>query len=346
MPVYPVYSLRVGCARPLPGVRALPGEVGDRCDVEIALGGTSPIPEQWLVLPWRMVREQIGPGWVLRLHTAQAEDGVALRLYTHDGQADTTVLYAPRAARIAVYWVNPHLDEDAFWADLAGWILGTVLGYAVCMRGLLNLHGSVVSVNGQAVALLGGSGAGKSTLAAAFVKAGHAMVSDDHVVLSPEGARFCVLPGPPWLRLWPESLPLLDLDADPLPRVVGAYAKRYVNVSPSVAGTRSEWGWRDGASQGRAAPMPLAAIYVLTPRDDARAGVSIESLSPTAALLQMLRKRFLTVSLSAEHTAAQLRALSALAAQVPVRLLQRPEGLDTLPDVVRAIQEDLALTGG
>jgi hypothetical protein len=227
------------------------------------------------------------------------------------------------------------------WADICGWILGSVLGCAVSMRGLLNLHGSVVAIGDQAVALLGGPAAGKSTLAAAFVAAGHRLLSDDHVVLSHDGGRFCALPGPPRLRLWPESLSLLDLEAEHLPRVVGTYGKRYVDLASGSSGAVIAGGRGKSAGGHCDVPVPLAAVYVLAARDGARTGAAVEPLSLSRASHELLRKRFLSVSLSTEHTAAQFRRLSSIAQQVPVRLLHRPEGLDTLPDVVRAIQADL-----
>ncbi len=74
-------------------------------------------------------------------------------------------------------------DSEQFRRELSSWMLGTVLGYAMCLRGLPTLHGSVVEIDGRAVALLGASGAGKSTLAGALVAAGHAMLADDHLVV-------------------------------------------------------------------------------------------------------------------------------------------------------------------
>jgi len=89
-------------------------------------------------------------------------------------------------------------------------------------------------------------------------------------------------------------------------------------------------------------PLPLAGIYVLAPRDPARTEVAIEKLSPSAALNALMNQRFCTTSISPAYVVDSMAALSALAQQTPVRLLYRPQGLETLPDVVNAICEDAA----
>lgn len=122
----------------------------------------------------------------------------------------------------------PARDVEA--ARLAAVLLGPVLGILCHQRGLVPLHACCVEVGGEAVAITGPSGAGKSTLAAAFMHAGHRVLSDDLTVVDPRGGRGprdtsgpsrpLVLPAVPRLKLTAETLDRLgsdprDLDPSP-----------------------------------------------------------------------------------------------------------------------------------
>lgn len=67
-------------------------------------------------------------------------------------------------------------------------LLGPVLSLLAHRRGKLVLHGSAVMIDGRAHVFLGDKGDGKSTTALALVKAGHPLISDDVIVLQPDGA--------------------------------------------------------------------------------------------------------------------------------------------------------------
>lgn len=78
--------------------------------------------------------------------------------------------------------------DPGFDARLIGLpLLGPVLSLLAHRRGKLVLHGSAVMIDGQAHVFLGDKGDGKSTTALALVKAGCPLVSDDVIVLQPNG---------------------------------------------------------------------------------------------------------------------------------------------------------------
>jgi hypothetical protein len=264
-----------------------------------------------------------GPGWSLSLSTPTAGGDAALRLSTRRQAEETTIIFGRDAAHIVVQCRLQPLDCVDFWQELSSWIFGSVLGFALCVRRMTTLHGSVVAVKGRAVGLLGVSGAGKSTLAAAFLAAGHAVLADDHLVAVQHEQGYRALPGAPQLRLWPTSLSVLD--AEPDARWVDGEGKHH--VAPA----------RDAYC---AAPLPLAAICILAPRDPARTEAAIERLSPAAALNGLMNQRFCMTPLSPTYAAETLAALAALAQQTPIHLLYRPNGLDTLPSIVDAIHRD------
>lgn len=321
MPVYRFYGLRVTLARSLWSVAPIADNDAD-ADIRISfVQAGEPLPA-WTDASWSVVRDLHGRDWTMTLSTATDRDRAVFRLQTCLHSDETTIFYAHNAARIVVRWRSAEHTLETAWPGLASWVLGSVLGFAMCLRGLPTLHGSVVAVDGRAVGLLGVSGAGKSTLAAAFVTAGHALMADDHLVIVPGADGFCAAPGPPRLRLWPASLAVLGAgDPESALATDGDGKYHFEPPLPMIS----------------AQPLPLAAIYVLAPRDPERNTVKIESLDPAASLNALMNQRFCMTPLTPTHTADSLAALSALVPQVPVRMLYRPNGLETLPGVVDAI---------
>src|SRR5207244_7843154 len=76
------------------------------------------------------------------------------------------------------------------------YLLGQVLSFALLKQGIEPLHATVVVVGGGAVGFLGDCGYGKSTTAAAFLQAGHRLLTDDQLVVSASGTGVLAHPGP------------------------------------------------------------------------------------------------------------------------------------------------------
>lgn len=326
MPIYCVYSLQLQSPFPLQRIALADAPVNGAPDMALSFLDTDETLPDWATASWTAVREITGYNWSLSLSTPTAGSDAALRLQTRRQTEETVVIFGCNAARIVVQSRLQPLDCVGFWQEISSWIFGSVLGFAMCVRRATLLHGSVVAINGRAVGLLGVSGAGKSTLAAAFVAAGHAVLADDHLVAAPHGQGYWALPGPPQLRLWPTSLPVLDAEADAPAFWVDVEGKHH--LAPA----------RDAYCS---VPLPLAAIYILAPRDPARADVAIDKLSPAAALNGLMNQRFCATPLWPTYATETLAALSSLAQQTPVHLLYRPNGLDTLPSIVDAIHWDI-----
>src|SRR5580704_10701688 len=70
-------------------------------------------------------------------------------------------------------------DSESFHV----YLLGQALSFALVKGGFEPLHATAVVFEGQAVAFLGDCGFGKSTLAAAFLQAGHRLLTDDLMLL-------------------------------------------------------------------------------------------------------------------------------------------------------------------
>src|SRR5262249_1475345 len=203
------------------------------------------------------------------------------------------------------------------------YLLGQVLSFALIALGLEPLHATAVVVGDTAIGFLGDCGRGKSTLGAAFVSAGHRLLTDDLLVLRDDHDGLCAAAGPTRLKLF----------RAPALRVLGS----------SVRGTpMNDRGGKLVFSMGaRAAPgaAPLRALYVLRPRRGRR--VAIRTLSPRRAFVELAGNTFNACVLDAPRLARQFDLAARVAASVPVKTLTYPRRLDRLGDVRAAIEADV-----
>jgi hypothetical protein len=125
-------------------------------------------------------------------------------------------------------------------------VLGRVLSVALHMSGVLSLHGSAVAFEQSAVAFLAPKHHGKSTLAAALLRAGARLVSDDTVAVEPS-APVTIHSGVPSMRLCGDSAQKL-IGAE-TPQRVGIDGKHIVD--------------HRGADAVVPDKTPLSAIYLL-----------------------------------------------------------------------------------
>lgn len=205
-----------------------------------------------------------------------------------------------------------------------GWrlfLLGSALAYLCLQRGLFPLHAASLRIGGRTLAIAGHSGAGKSTLAAALVRRGHGLLSDDLTVLrgADGSGPIEVLPAFPRLKLWREAIDALQIPADGLSPVREGMEKYdlspHVGFDPSAAAL-------DGVLLLSEAPEP-----------------SLHRHGAAAALPQLHRY------LSRPHAAQELGLRAAMFAQaaaisrtVPVWSLQRPRRFDALEATVDLIE--------
>jgi len=82
------------------------------------------------------------------------------------------------------------------------YMFGHLLALALLIQGVETIHAACVMVEDRAVAFLGDSARGKSTLAAAFLKEGATLISDDFLVLRGMEGRYWAFPGLPRIKLY------------------------------------------------------------------------------------------------------------------------------------------------
>ena len=213
-------------------------------------------------------------------------------------------------------------SPDAFQT----YLVSHVLSFALLQHGIEPLHATAVAIGERATAFLGDSGYGKSSLGAACLQAGHTLLTDDLLVLTEKNGCFLTQPGPPRIKLFPH---IAERFLGELPVGTPMNPSTPKLVIPLPAHLHSN----------RA--VPLHTLYVLQPRSHARQ-VTIAPLSPRRSCLALIANTFNPVIMERERLTRQFHLAARLAAAVPVKLLSYPDDPARLPEMVEAVQADLA----
>lgn len=200
-------------------------------------------------------------------------------------------------------------------------VLGPALVSILFQRGFLLLHGSVVEIDGVAVAFLGRSGWGKSTMAAALRSCGHPMLTDDVVAVRLDDGGPVVFPGMPHFKLWPDSAEAVGARPDELPEVAPGFQKRVMGVDE---------GWSSE-------PVRLGRIHVLAFGEQ----MAVEPLPVRDAFLELANHSLAVRWFLRRTNESQFAERARLVQQVRVSRLRRPRDLTRLGEVARLVERDL-----
>ena len=228
----------------------------------------------------------------------------------------------PRDGRTVICRPLTPQGVDAFHTHL-----GPSLSFALINLGIEPLHSTSLAIDGHAIALMGDCGYGKSSLGASFVKAGHPLLTDDLLVVAHQSGRFFGYPGAPRLKLYPAIAKTIFG-----PRVQGLTLEP---LTPKLIIPLDE-------RQSQRTPVPLGAIYVLTPpgkRVPPR--VVIRRLSPRQAFLALVRNTFNMSVNESNRLQRQFALATQIAMSVPVKSLSYPRELKMLVEARDAILDDL-----
>ena len=231
-------------------------------------------------------------------------------------------LIAQDGRRITGHPLKP-VSQETFQT----YLLAQVLSFALLRMGIESLHATTVVITGKAVAFLGDCGDGKSTLAAACLKAGFTLLTDDLLVLKQANGHVFAYPGPPRIKLMPSIAR----------RLMGPRAEGFpMNPLTSKQVIPLE------AHQYASFPVPLHAIYALRfPRTRKHSRVVIRRLSVRAAWYELTRGTFNLVLRDPDRLMRQFAWACRLAARIPVKVLSYPRTLQNLSQVVRAVASDV-----
>ncbi|MGE7636528.1 aldolase [Peribacillus frigoritolerans] len=219
---YRAFGLNLFSEIALPEVPRL-GISKDLTDVEIEYGDLSELWEKQVLLPKQK--------YVVEDHMVMFEVPSIAIFKIQEGKKIT---------------VSPISNSDEDHIRL--YILGTCMGIILLQKKVLPLHGSAIDINGKAYAFIGDSGAGKSTLAAAFLKEGFQLLSDDviPVSLSKDNKPF-ITPSYPQQKLWQESLQAFGIEKKDYQPLFERETKFSVPVASSFSNK----------------PLPLSAVFEL-----------------------------------------------------------------------------------
>lgn len=163
-------------------------------------------------------------------------------------------------------------DED----EIRLYVLGTCMGAILMQRRIFPLHGSAVVIQGKAYAFIGDSGAGKSTLAAAFIKKGYQILSDDVIAVSftQDNHIPIIVPSYPQQKLWQESLNAFGME-------VSQYLSLFARETKYAVPVKSQFSTET---------IPLAGVFELVKTENE--GIEICPIQGLERLLMLFRHTY------------------------------------------------------
>jgi hypothetical protein len=227
--------------------------------------------------------------------------------------------------KIVAHLLDP---EYAFLVEihLLGWILSIWLE----LHHIPTIHASAVVTKHGAIGFISTNKGGKSALAAAFVKEGYPLLTDDVLPLEEQkDAIFFGRPGYPQMRMWPDEAVYFLGRYQDLGIIHPQYSKCRVPVGPPGFGTFM------GDKQ------QLKALYI-PERQSENTDIVIEPISPKTALIELIRNSFSARIVEALGLEVQrMHFFAGLVLHVPVRRLIYPSGFQFLPVVREALERDV-----
>lgn len=199
------------------------------------------------------------------------------------------------------------------------------LGLILFQREYFLLHASAVEVGDEAWCFMGMPGAGKSSTAAAFIKAGCRLLSDDLTAITfDEGGKPAIVPAYPQLKIWEKTvngLQYAESDLEPVSEGVRKFAYHPREHFP----TR---------------PVPLKKVFFL---HKARNKPAVQQMSLAEIPGEMLRNFPLATELmSGDNLKRHFFQSIQCAKSAELLRKRRPEGFDNLEKWVEAsIREQL-----
>jgi hypothetical protein len=282
---YRAYGLIFDCERELPFAAADSDTAAD-VTIRVALGQPPAAPSAEL---YRELRREGTARWSLRYHNP---DGGWLH-FDHDAEAKALA-------------VGGSVD----WSDAVPVLAGVACAVLLSSAGTPLLHGAAVAFEGGAIGLLGDSGQGKSTLAAALLKAGGRLLSEDLLAFTRRGPDFAAEPGYARISLLPDACHALGFEGG--------------ESAPAQPRDGTAKCWIGAAAA--AGPVGIRSLYILAPSDPAAPDGRAERLSRAAAAPALVRHLYGATWIRPVRE-PDLAFCGSLAAAVPVFTLSRPESL-------------------
>ena len=202
------------------------------------------------------------------------------------------------------------------------YLLGQVVSFALLKQRIEQLHATVVTFDGRALALTGDCGRGKSTLAAALLKRGGKLLVDDMLVLKSNGKDLLAMPGPPRLKLLPDSA-----------KRVGMSSRNALQMNPLVE--KKIFPIR----KAEADPVPLHGMYVLAAPHPRTTRTTMRRCSPAEACAQVIAAAYNLDMELPGRAASQFQWAASIANGVEVSMLRYRRELSKLDEVAATVEQ-------
>jgi hypothetical protein len=276
-------------------------------------------------LRWvRHVGAPVSPVIETTICAEQRGDGAWTHYYFADGEATRVHFLISPDGRLIESIAALEISEETLVDLLSETVMRSVFRH----RGLVSFHAAVLARDGRAIALMGARKAGKSTLSAALTVNGWRLVADDLARFGVEDGKWIAFPGLTRSKLHDDVAAALDLPEDRLRR-------RWMPLGARpIPGPIDKLVYAADAYDG--GPVPLAAIYVLTPRSRELTAPQVAPIAPAQRVGHLLRH----VTRDALYPRA---APSSEAAATALRLLGGVEVLKaTMPDDLPGLRRTAA----
>jgi len=319
--IYEVFGLRIQSNQIIPEFAPL--AVASSADVQVSLGcfpdhldrALPPIEEAMYV------SDDAGENGEPSSRVWSVRNGQYFRLLYSDG---TDCVVDRAGTRIWISW-----PESLSLVDVVPYLQGQLMGLVLRLRGVTCLHASSILIGDQAIAFTGPAGSGKSTTAAAFLKMGYPVMADDVTPVFEEEGRFFARPAHPRIWLCPEMVETLYGKRDALPQYAPTWEKRYINMNAAGPGMP-------------VGPRPLAAIFVLSNRENEPRRPLITQGAPRDILLHLLCNTYINHLLEPEMRSREFALLSRLLETVPVVFIHPHEDASRIPLLCQTILDEVA----
>jgi hypothetical protein len=204
-------------------------------------------------------------------------------------------------------------------------VLKRCLPALLFQRGATILHAGAVDVDGHGVAFAGTQDAGKSSLVAAMCEHGSGFLTDDILAVDNGGDRRRALPSFPRISLTPETHDALGLEGRQVASMDGTPFEPWFDVE--------EWFDPD--------PVTVDVVYLLEEQGGVESP-AIRRIDGRAAMERLAGHSVRSGGLDlAEPLGRQFRQCAELCQSVPVKVLERPDGFETMPDIVGHVEADV-----
>lgn len=312
--IYSVFGLALDSSRPLPGLNPDSSRNPRTADIRVYWGEhpATPTRPNLSSAPPFFTSNMITPDGGPVLRVWRINDGDFLFVCYTDG----TEFWVDRGGgNVWANWSGSSTFEDA-----VSYFLGPILGLLLRFGGITCLHASALNVLGSAVLFAGEEGAGKSTTAAAMVRRGHAVLSDDISALEECGNEIVVRPSFPCLSLWSDSVSMLYGPDKNLPEYSPNFDKRRLDLESEKL-------------PFQASPLQLGAVFLLGERSSDPDAPFMETVDARESLFSLIVHSYANSLIDPEMRAREFVLLGRLLSSVTVRRVRassRPEKLDAM----------------